>query len=343
MRTEQTIRNSYVVTAGVTEYSVSFPLYEEGDVAVFLSRDGGESEERLALGTHYTVAINSGRNGGTVTLKAGAAEAGNILALLSNVPYTQELDLTNVSTIDVESTETQLDRTTQQIQQIKELSDRHLAVPATSQKTPQEVMAEIFSTVAMANEYAKKAVEAYEQALILKDTVEGMVTAKGDEQVARVEEAGDKEVSDVAAEGQAQLDKLAGYADVAALAEGLACAMQVWTLAEDAPSGTEITLPNEMLYIPGRHHLFLSVGGMVISPTWYDEGEPVNGVSHTFVTRISLKAGQEIMAWVIPLGKYHYIEVESRITALEDALAELSRKVVYVDENTEASSEGESA
>ena len=41
------------------------------------------------------------------------------------------------------------------------------------------------------------------------------------------------------------------------------------------------------------------------------------------------------MAWVIPLGKYEYIEVESRITALEDALAELSRKVVYVDNTTE--------
>lgn len=163
MRTDQSIINRYTVTAGVLSYSVTFPLYAPGDVLVMLSPDGGETERTLKLGDDYSVTINDGQTGGTVTLKNGVASAGNTLALLSNVPYTQELDLSNVATIDVNAMEEQLDRTTQQVQQVRELATRHLTVPATSAKTPQEVMEEIFSTVATANEYAVQAQKTYQE------------------------------------------------------------------------------------------------------------------------------------------------------------------------------------
>ena len=163
MRTDQSIINRYTVTAGVLSYSVTFPLYAPGDVAVFLSVDGGANERTLTLGDDYSVAINSNQTGGTVTLKSGVAQAGNLIALVSNVPYTQELDLSNVSTLDVQAVESQLDRSTQQIQQLREMAGRHLTVPATSSKTPQEVMTEIFDTVATANEYAVQAEATFQE------------------------------------------------------------------------------------------------------------------------------------------------------------------------------------
>ena len=163
MRTDQSIINRYTVTAGVLSYSVTFPLFEPEDVLVMLSTDGGDTERELSLNDDYSVSINGGQTGGTVTLKSGVAQAGNIIAFLSNVPYTQELDLSNVATIDVNAMEEQLDRTTQQVQQVRELATRHLTVPATSPKTPQEVMTEIFSTVAVANEYAVQAEKTYSE------------------------------------------------------------------------------------------------------------------------------------------------------------------------------------
>lgn len=336
MRTDQSIINRYTVTAGVLSYPVTFPLFEQGDVLVMLSTDGGATERELSLNDDYSVAINDGQTGGTVTLKSGVAQAGNIIAFLSVVPYTQELDLSNVATIDVNATERQLDRTTQQIQQVAELATRHLTVPATSPKTPQEVMTEIFDTVARANEYAQMATDAYAASVALKETVEQQVTQTGDAQVARVEQTGDAEVQDVQAEGQVQIDRLAGYADVGALAEGLAAACQVWKLAEDVPAGATVTLPNELKYIPGHHHLWLSYGGMVISPTFFEEVGDGSRTSAEFVTKIPFRAGQELMAWVIPLGRVYEVELTDRVNALEDAFAELSRRVVYADEPNNA-------
>ena len=119
--------------------------------------------------------VNAGQSGGTVTLKSGVAQPDNIIAFVSNVPYTQELDLSNVSTLDVGAVEGQLDRTTQQIQQVAEKATRHLTVPATSPKTPQQVMTEIFDTVATANEYAVQAAQTYEAVV---QTAEQVANAK---------------------------------------------------------------------------------------------------------------------------------------------------------------------
>lgn len=128
---------------------------------------------------------------------------------------------------------------------------------------------------------------------------------------------------------------LLGYANTSGLVSGYSCAEQTWVLTEDVPAGTVITLPDEMAYIPGRHHLRLSYGGMVISPTFFVEiGEPT-APSTQFKTLIDFKAGQELNAWISPLGKAYEIDLTNRIVALEEALADLSRRVVYADdENT---------
>lgn len=139
MRTDQTITNRYLVTAGVTRYSVTFPLYEDSDVAVYLSTDGGTTERLLTRGTEYGVErTGDPGQGGFITLTAGVAKTGDVIALVSNVPYTQELDLNGVSVIDTEATETQLDRDCQQRQQLAQMYARTVKVPQTSSKTPEQ-------------------------------------------------------------------------------------------------------------------------------------------------------------------------------------------------------------
>lgn len=139
MRTSQSIKNTYTVTAGVLDYPATFPLYSTSDVAVYLSQDGGETDTLLTLGTDYTVAIANDGQSGTVTLAVGVATPGDVLALISNIPMTQELDLNNVSTINTEATETQLDRTVQMIQQVKEGLDRAVSVSTTESMTADQL------------------------------------------------------------------------------------------------------------------------------------------------------------------------------------------------------------
>lgn len=176
MRVEQEIVNKYTVTAGVLSYPVTFPLYEESDVSVVVSSDGGESESALTLGTDYSVSINEDNSGGTVTLVSGVVQAGDSIALSSNLPYTQELDLSSVSTIDTNSAETQLDRTTQQIQQIAEQVRRAVKVPVTSDTTPEELLSFIKNAVDKACECAQIAIDAIDKINDMEGIISGSVS-----------------------------------------------------------------------------------------------------------------------------------------------------------------------
>lgn len=324
MRTDQSIINRYTVTAGVLSYPVTFPLYGRSDVAVYLGRHDGD-ESLLVLDADYSVSINDNQTGGTVTLKNGVAQAGNIIAFVSNVPYTQELDLSNVATIDVNATERQLDRTTQQVQQLAEQIARCVQAPATMQGGGKVYYERIISATARAEAAASSAQLTLQQVQAEK---------------LKVVQAGDE-----------QVERVAGMGDMAGLSMGVACGEQTWTLAADVAVGGRIELPNELGYIPGRHHLLMSYDGVTMSQTWFEEvpaaGDPY-GVSHTIITKMPFRAGQELHAWVSPLGLADVPELVervaeleamlstsgvkdlvSRVSGLEDALADLSRRVVY--------------
>ena len=133
----------YTVTAGVLEYSVPFPLYEVGDVLVLWSAAGGK-ESALALTNDYSVEIFPDGSGGTVTLLAGRVPAGATLALVSNIPETQELDLSHTAEVDTESLERELDRQVQMIQQHRAELDLCIKLNVTDERTPEEVADELF-------------------------------------------------------------------------------------------------------------------------------------------------------------------------------------------------------
>nr|DAR38077.1 MAG TPA: tail fiber protein [Caudoviricetes sp.] len=140
---KQTVKK-YTVTAGVFNYNIPFPIYESGDVLVVWSNNEGFDEHTLILGSDYGVTINSAGDGGTVTLKSDRVPIGAILAVVSNIPETQELSLSHTAEVDTKSTEKELDRQVQMIQQLSDALERCVKVGVTSGLTPDEMLKAIF-------------------------------------------------------------------------------------------------------------------------------------------------------------------------------------------------------
>ena len=141
---KQTVKK-YTVTAGVLEYGVPFPIYEQNDVLVIWSVDHeGRTEHTLSLGPDYSVRINSAGNGGVVNLISGRVPVGATLAVISNIPETQELDLYHTAEVDTESLEEELDRQVQMIQQLSDALARCIKVGVTSGMTPEQLLEAIF-------------------------------------------------------------------------------------------------------------------------------------------------------------------------------------------------------
>ena len=141
---KQTVKK-YTVTAGVLTYGIPFPIYESGDVLVVWSSDGeGFDERTLIFGSDYGVSINSAGDGGTVTLKQDRVPIGATLAIVSNIPETQELALSHTSKVDTASTEKELDRQVQMIQQLSDTLSRCIKVNVTSGMTPEQLLETIF-------------------------------------------------------------------------------------------------------------------------------------------------------------------------------------------------------
>ena len=154
----------YTVTAGVLEYAVPFSLYGTGDVNVSWAAAGDtETQIRLAPGSDYSVTVFRDMTGGKVTLADGKVPAGATLAIESAVPLTQELDLSNTATVDTETTEGQLDRMVQMIQQLDDGLSRAVKVNATDSGTPEELLASLYKARDAAKD-AATAAAASEQA-----------------------------------------------------------------------------------------------------------------------------------------------------------------------------------
>ena len=156
-----------------TDFPFGFYVFSNNDVRVETSDTDSVVTTVLVKDVDYTVTINADQNataGGTVKL-AKALPAGKSLAITSNLAYTQEMQLTNFSRFPPEILNDAMDRTVILIQQLKELAGRHLTVPATSSKTPQQLMTEILDIASTANEYAIEAKKIYDKAVLVDQNV----------------------------------------------------------------------------------------------------------------------------------------------------------------------------
>jgi hypothetical protein len=147
------------------------------------------------------------------------------LTILSDVPYTQPLNLTSRGGFYPDVINSGFDRCVILAQQLREQLNRTLIVPATSSRTPQEVLFDVLETANTANEYAQAAkavledvIKRNEEIVEIRDHVDEQA-AKVDGSVEAIENARDEALSNVNAEG----DKVKGeVGDLIATASAIA-------------------------------------------------------------------------------------------------------------------------
>lgn len=157
MLPQLTIVKRYTVTQGVLEYSVPFPVYESTDVMIKWSADKGESETLLELDKDYTVVLGNDRDNARVQLKAGSVPIGSVLAVISNIPALQELDLAHTATISSNALELELDIIFQVLQQLIESMGRAVLAPATGENDGTIYVVELLDAAKRAVAAAQKA------------------------------------------------------------------------------------------------------------------------------------------------------------------------------------------
>lgn len=128
-----------------------------------------------------------------------------------------------------------------------------------------------------------------------------------------------------------EIQRVEDMADLVWVSKGVACAEQVWVFNQDVAKGTVISLPEPMYYIVGKNHIRLSYDGVILSRTWFDEVGTVDSTSNLIKLLVDVKAGQEMSAWISPLGLADMTNLVQRIEALENAFADLSTQMVRAE------------
>lgn len=158
----------YVGTGLASAYTFAFKVFRAEDVRVVrsASSDASAQDETLKLGTDYTVKLNANQDekaGGTVTLVSPLAE-GLRLSILSAITPDQQMVLTNHDGFLPTTLNDSADKAIALIQELKEEVGRSLRVPASADKTPEDLTEELLSAQADARQFADAAEKSAEEA-----------------------------------------------------------------------------------------------------------------------------------------------------------------------------------
>lgn len=158
----------YVGTGLVSAHTFAFKVFRSEDVKVVRSEsaDASAQDETLKFGTDYTVKLNANQDekaGGTVTLASPLAE-GLRLSILSAITPDQQMVLTNHDGMLPTTLNDSADKAIALIQELKEAVGRTLRVPASSNKTPEDLTEELLSAQNDARKYADAAQQSAEEA-----------------------------------------------------------------------------------------------------------------------------------------------------------------------------------
>lgn len=158
----------YVGTGLVSAYTFAFKVFRPEDVKVVrsASSDASAQDEALNLGTDYTVKLNANQDekaGGAVTLVSPLAE-GLRLSILSAITPDQQMVLTNHDGFLPTTLNESADKAIALIQELKEEVGRSLRVPASADKTPEDLTEELLSAQADARKFADAAEKSAEEA-----------------------------------------------------------------------------------------------------------------------------------------------------------------------------------
>lgn len=155
---------------------VSFPfefkVFNNEQIEVVVADTNGD--EAILDPELYSVFLSGDQDnkpGGTVTLTRPLGVS-SVLVILSKVPALQQTVFTNRGGFFPEVLNDCNDLAVILVQQLKEKLERTLSVPVTSERTPEQVIAEILYIAAEANRFAQQAAETYQAVLQTKALVE---------------------------------------------------------------------------------------------------------------------------------------------------------------------------
>lgn len=337
----------YVGTGLVSAFTFAFKVFRSEDVKVLrsASSDADAKDEALKFGTDYAVKLNANQDekaGGTITLTNPLAE-GLRLSILSAITPDQQMVLTNHDGFLPTTLNNTADKAIALIQELKEEIGRSLRVPASADKTPEDLTAELLRAQEEAAQYATQAAESLQRTQVIEQRLtsqEGSLAkelaAEGEKQLQAVQAEGKKQSQAVTAEGNVQVTRIESLFDVAGLSSGMACSRRTIELSADVPAGTEITLPNSQQYVVGRNHLLLFYNDLYVDEAHFSEVGDADTLSSkiklTFDMKLNADRPNRLTALVIPLGREEVNELVERVKRVEDALADLSRSVAYVQQ-----------
>ena len=129
-----------------------------------------------------------------------------------------------------------------------------------------------------------------------------------------------------------QIARIDDKTDDTLVVNATGCAEKTWTLTADVAANNEITIPGGIYYVVGRHHLRVGYNGLeCYIGTNFTEVGNTDTKSNKFKLTFDAKSGDELDAWVAALGKADVVDAINTAQAANDAVAELSQKVVYKD------------
>lgn len=332
----------YEGNGSTVEFAFPFRVFATDQITVY--RKTSDYAEEVVTDTEFTVELNADQEtspGGTVTFLT-APPAGTSVRILSSVDYLQGAELQNQSAFYPATLNDVHDKLTILCQQLKEEVDRCVIVPATGAYTREELLNQLLEVASKANEYAQLAQKTYEEVLATQDeieelqkTFESTVETASDEAIAAVEAKKTEVVTAVNDAGQEQYDRLQAIGDWAASQLGASCQEATLTISEAVASGAEVTLPVGVQYLAGKKHMRVAWNGIILphGHLWTDI-DSEDTFSGRFKILMPLSVGDQINVFIAPLGTEDFANEIARIAALEEAMADLSQRVVYKDEES---------
>ena len=343
----------YEGNGSTKEFAFTFKIFKASDLFVAKSSDDGEVA--LVLNTDYTVRLNANQDttpGGTIVLPEPLAD-GIYLAAISQVDYSQLAVFTNKGGFYPETLNECYDKITILCQQLKELMGRAITTDITDTMSAKELKQRLLDAAESATEIAKgyaQQAQASSESASASATLAQAWATKTDGKVQDIDYSAKHYALDakqtaaelpakaleleaqLTAHTDTQIARIDDKTDDTLVVNATGCAEKTWTLTSDVAANTEITIPGSIYYVVGRHHLRVGYNGLTcyIGTNFMEVGN-TDTKSNKFKLTFDAKSGDELDVWVAALGKADVVDAINTAQAANDAVAELSQKVVYKD------------
>ena len=165
-------RAVYQGNGTATAFPFAFKVWSTDQLSVSLTSPDGHTTPAQG----WTASL--GENGGTLTYLHNGTPLpdGWRLAIVRDMPFAQGIDLVSASRFDPQVIEDGLDQATAELQQLNEKITRAVIMPATSEQSPEEVVASVYASrdaaAASANEASTQATAAQASAMAAASSAE---------------------------------------------------------------------------------------------------------------------------------------------------------------------------